>query len=77
VANENYGDLRLLKAGLEYTHIRMKWACQTFKPEEDIKHGTKEKKTEAELVTLVMDKIREYPEYHGSRAMQIGRLSGV
>jgi hypothetical protein len=25
--------------------------------------GTKEKKTEAELVTLVMDKIREYPEY--------------
>ena len=25
--------------------------------------GTKEKKTVAELVTLVMDKIREYPEY--------------
>jgi hypothetical protein len=25
--------------------------------------GTKEKKTAAQLVTLVMDKIREYPEY--------------
>jgi hypothetical protein len=25
--------------------------------------GTREKKTVAELVTLVMDKIREYPEY--------------
>jgi hypothetical protein len=41
----------------------MKCAFQTFKPEEDVRMGNKEKKTVAQLVTLVMDKIREYPEF--------------
>jgi len=42
--------------------------------------GTKEKKTVAELVTLIMDKIREYPEYdHIAKVVvtrRIPRISG-
>src|SRR6266478_2437766 len=51
----------------------MKCAFQTFKPEEDVRMGNKEKKTVAQFVTLVMDKIREYPEFDNIAKVAVTR----